>query len=69
LATIERVGRMAIAAGKAAGTIARDPAAYERWRRLGFRYLCTGVTNFLAAAAEGYLRGCREREEALGAGR
>ncbi|MEM2988866.1 MAG: aldolase/citrate lyase family protein [Candidatus Bathyarchaeia archaeon] len=69
VATIERVGRMAIAAGKAAGTIARDPAAYERWRRVGFQYLCTGVTNFLASAAEGYLKGCREREGALRAGR
>ena len=69
VATIERIGRIANAAGKASGTIARDPVSYERWRRLGFQYLCTGVTNFLAAAAEGYLKGCREREESLRAGR
>lgn len=60
--TIEQVGRMAVAAGKAAGTIARDAEDYEHWRQAGFQYLCTGVTTLIQAAGKSYLQSCRERE-------
>lgn len=69
LEVIERVGREAIAAGKAAGTIARDPEAYAYWRQRGFLYLCTGVTYFLAQAAREYLEGSRRKETAFRAAR
>ena len=62
---IERVGNKIQAAGKVAGTIARDPDSYERWRRLGFQLLCTGMVNLLASAVRGYVEGCREQEEVL----
>lgn len=62
LRTIESVGRTAQAAGKAAGTIARDAAAYEHWRTAGFQYLATGVTNLLQSSGSALLAACRERE-------
>jgi 4-hydroxy-2-oxoheptanedioate aldolase len=65
LNAIEQVAKLAAAAGKPSGTIARDAAAYEHWRRAGVQYLCTGVTNFVAQAGQAYLSGCREREAAL----
>lgn len=65
LATIEKVGKEARAAGKATGTIARDAEAYAYWRQRGFQYLCTGVAQFLAQVAGSYLTGVREKEKAL----
>ncbi|MBI4234658.1 MAG: hypothetical protein HY686_09465 [Chloroflexi bacterium] len=65
MAAIEQVGKIAREAGKAAGTIARDPAAYEHWRKAGFQYLCTGVTAFMVEGARAYLNGAREREKGL----
>lgn len=51
LETIERLARKAEAAGKVAGTIARNVDDYTYWRERGVRYLLTGVTNLLAEAA------------------
>lgn len=65
LAVIEKAGKQAQAAGRAAGTIARDPAAYLHWRKLGFQYLCTGVTNFMVVGAKAYLEGCRQQEKGV----
>ncbi len=56
---IERCGREIVAAGKAAGTIARDPQAFKEWKARGFQYLCTGVSSFMAQAARTYIQGIR----------
>ena len=61
---IEHVGKAAVAAGKWAGTIARDADAYEHWRNVGYQYLATGTPAFLAAGARHYIESCRERERA-----
>jgi 4-hydroxy-2-oxoheptanedioate aldolase len=61
---IEHVGKAAVAAGKWAGTIARDADAYEHWRNVGYQYLATGSANFLVEGAKHYLESCREREKA-----
>ena len=61
---IEQVGKAAVAAGKWAGTIARDADAYEHWRKVGYQYLATGTPAFLAAGARNYIESCRERERA-----
>ena len=63
LAAIEEAGRVITGAGKAAGTIAGSPEAYEHWRRRGFQYLCTGLTNLIAGASLDYLSGAREYEK------
>lgn len=62
LRSIEAVGKAAQDAGKAAGTIARDAEAYERWRTAGFQYLATGVTNLVQSAGASLLASVRERE-------
>jgi len=56
---IERCGRQIVAAGKAAGTIARDPQAFKEWKAKGFQYLCTGASGFMAQAAREYIEGVR----------
>jgi 4-hydroxy-2-oxoheptanedioate aldolase len=63
LALIERLGREAMAAGKAAGTIARDLEDYKRWRERGFQFLCTGVANFLARGLQEHLQEIRDYEK------
>jgi 4-hydroxy-2-oxoheptanedioate aldolase len=68
MTAIERAGNTILGAGKAAGTIARDLAAYAHWRRLGFQYLATGLTSFIAEAGQAYLQALREHEGALGNG-
>ena len=62
LAAIEQAGQTIVGAGKAAGTIAGSPEAYEHWRSRGFQYLCSGLTNFIASASQAYLRGVRDYE-------
>ena len=62
LAAIEEAGKVIRGAGKAAGTIAGSPEAYNHWRSRGFQYLCTGLTNLVAAASLDYLNGVREYE-------
>ncbi|MSQ14132.1 MAG: hypothetical protein EXR47_08455 [Dehalococcoidia bacterium] len=62
LRSIEAVGKVAQAAGKAAGTIARDAEAYEHWRAAGFQYLATGVTNLVQSAGVSLLASVHERE-------
>ena len=62
LAAIEQAGQAIVGAGKAAGTIAGSPEAYEHWRSRGFQYLCTGLTNFIASASQAYLKGVRDYE-------
>ena len=58
---IEHVGKAAVAAGKWAGTIARDADAYEHWRKVGYQYLATGTPAFL--------RGRGTTSRAAGSGR
>lgn len=65
LKLIEELGRTIQGAGKAAGTIARDLEDYRRWRERGFQFLCTGASQFLAQAAEAYVRAIRDYERAL----
>ena len=62
LAAIEKAGQAIVGAGKAAGTIAGSPEAYEHWRSRGFQYLCSGLTNFIASASQAYLKGIRDYE-------
>ncbi len=66
MAAIERMGAEIRRAGKAAGTIARDPEAYRHWRERGFQSLATTATGLIAQVGRQYLEGCREQEEALG---
>ncbi len=66
LAAIEGAGRAVLQAGKAVGTIARDVEAYKRWRGLGFQYMATGLTSFIADGGRAYLRPIREYEGTLG---
>ncbi len=68
LAAIEEAGRVIRNAGKAAGTIAGSPEAYDHWRSRGFQYLCTGLTNLVAAASLDYLNGVREYEKSRSQG-
>ncbi|MBI2872889.1 MAG: hypothetical protein HYY00_06875 [Chloroflexi bacterium] len=63
---IEQLGKKAVAAGKAAGTLARDLEEYRYWRERGFQYLCTGAPGFLAQGAQGYVRAVREFERSGG---
>ena len=55
LSIIERLGKITIDSGKAAGTIARDLEDYKRWVDLGFQWVCTGTTAFLASGAKNYI--------------
>lgn len=64
LETIERVARKAQAAGKVAGTIARNADDYTYWRERGVRYLLTGVNNLLAEAAGRYASTIKTAEAA-----
>ena len=66
LAAIEEAGRSILSAGKAVGTIARDLEAYSHWRELGFQYLATSLTSFIAQAGRAYLEGIRKYEGAGG---
>jgi 4-hydroxy-2-oxoheptanedioate aldolase len=65
LSTIEQVSKIVHAAGKWTGTIARDGAGYEHWRRLGIQLLCSGATMLFIEGARAYLKGCRDTEAAL----
>lgn len=60
--TITDLGKRIVKAGRAAGTIARDPQAFKQWRDVGFQYLCTGATNFFVQSAKAHLDGCRQTE-------
>ena len=62
ITAIAGAGKRIAAAGKYAGTIARDPDAYAQWREAGFQYLCTGVSALLIQSARGYLEGCRKTD-------
>jgi 4-hydroxy-2-oxoheptanedioate aldolase len=52
---IERLGKEAIAAGKIAGTIARDIEDYKYWRERGFLWFSTGLSHLLAGGVKSYL--------------
>ncbi|MBI4297387.1 MAG: hypothetical protein HY676_02515 [Chloroflexi bacterium] len=62
---IMNLGQIITGAGKIAGTIARNPAAYRQWREAGFQYLCTGDAPLFADSARTYLLGCRDQERGL----
>jgi len=55
LSIIERLGKITIDSGKAAGTIVRDLEDYKRWVDLGFQWVCTGTTAFLVSGAKNYI--------------
>lgn len=59
---ITEAGQKIVAAGKYAGTIARDATAYAQWRQAGFQYLCTGVSALLIQSTRGYLEACRQTD-------
>lgn len=66
LALIERLGKETLAAGKAAGTIARDVNDYRYWRERGFQWLCTGTSALLARGIQGFLGEIRQYEKGRG---
>jgi 4-hydroxy-2-oxoheptanedioate aldolase len=55
LELIERLGKEAIAAGKAAATISRNIEDYKYWRERGFLWFSTGPSQLLARGTEEYL--------------
>jgi len=64
MASIEEAGKTILKSGKSVGTIARDREAYAHWRSLGFQYLATGLTSFIADAGQAYLKDIRYYEGA-----
>lgn len=57
---IEKLGREALSAGRAVGTIARTGEECRFWRERGFQWLCTGVSNLLASGVESYLKAIKD---------
>jgi 4-hydroxy-2-oxoheptanedioate aldolase len=68
MAAIEVAGITILEAGKAVGTIANNLDAYKHWRSLGFQYLCTGLTVFIAQAGRAHLQALQEHENTLWGG-
>ncbi|MEX2431200.1 MAG: aldolase/citrate lyase family protein [Dehalococcoidia bacterium] len=63
LETIEALTKKINAAGKMAGTIARDAQDYAYWRDRGMGFFLTGASNLLAAGAKEYVESIKAVEE------
>ena len=53
--TIAKLSEIAIANGKACGTIARDADDFKFYKEAGFQWFCSGVTNMLQSGMKNYL--------------
>ncbi len=69
LKRIEEAGKAVLAAGKAAGTIARNVEEYQYWRERGFQYLCTNAAALMGQAARTFVNTLRDAESSVRAAR
>tara|TARA_B100000686_G_scaffold73546_1_gene79348 strand:- start:927 stop:1685 length:759 start_codon:yes stop_codon:yes gene_type:complete len=53
--TISNLSKIAIANGKACGTIARNADDFKFYKEAGFQWFCSGVTNMLQSGMKDYL--------------
>lgn len=60
---IQKLGKIAMAAGKVVGVSAHSPAAYQRWSHAGFRFNATVATLQFGRALTGLLQGCGHNAE------
>jgi 4-hydroxy-2-oxoheptanedioate aldolase len=60
VAALEHGIRRANAAGVAAGIIAMNPAEFERWAKVGAKYMCTVSTGLLTGALRNHVQGIRD---------
>jgi 4-hydroxy-2-oxoheptanedioate aldolase len=63
-AAIDRIVTATLASDKILGAFASDPADAVAWRKLGARYLCTGLESLMASAIKDYLEIVRNTQGA-----